>query len=56
MNLYIYFKVYLFILKERELRRGRVREREGERERIPSRLWAVSLTQGLNSENREIMT
>ena len=53
-----FFKVYLFILRERgrKLKQGRGRGRG--RERIPSRLCAVSveLDEGLKLTNCEIMT
>ena len=55
---FFFFNIYLFILKEREcVSRGRA-EREGERERIPNRLRAVSaeLDLGLDPTNNEIMT
>ena len=52
----IFFKVYLFILRERQ--QGRDRERERGRERIPSRLHAVSMepNSGLDPTNEEMMT
>ena len=56
------FKVYLVGERERvcahEWGRGREREREGGRERLPSRPHAVSVepSLGLELTNREIMT
>ena len=61
---HIYFKVYLFILRER-LRvykcpheRGKDRERQREGERIPSRLRVASPEPSLRLDpmNHEIMT
>ena len=48
--------IYLFILREREREQGRGRKRG--RERIPSRLLAVSTgpDTGLDPRNCEIMT
>ena len=60
--LFIFFKFYLFILREiqRENKwgRGRERERDGERQRIPSSLHAVSTEPdaGLEPTSCEIMT
>ena len=53
------FKVYLFILRDRESDGGRAEvEGEGGRERIPSRLHIVSTEPhvGLKPKNHEIMT
>ena len=52
-----FLKVYLFILRGRT-EQGRGRERERGRERIPSRLCAVSTEAdvGLDTTNHEIMT
>ena len=49
--------IYLF-LRERETEREREREREGGRERIPRRLFAISVEpdEGLGLTNYEIMT
>ena len=66
----LFFKVNLFILRERESKRactymhmsewdkGRERERERKKERIPSRLRTVSVEPdvGLELTNCEIMT
>ena len=48
----------LFILKERELKNRGGAEREGERERIPCRIFTVSKEPdaGLELMNHEIMT
>ena len=50
----LFFKFYLFILRERE----REQAGEGQRERIPSRLCTVSIKPkaGLDLTNHEIMT
>ena len=54
---FIFFNGYLFILREREHASGS-RGRERGRERIPSRLHAVSIEPGAGLEliNREITT
>ena len=58
--LYVVFKAYLCILRERGREQGRGREREGERgrERIPSRLYTVSAEPdvGLDPMNCQITT
>ena len=53
-----FFFLSLFILRERERESGGGSEREGERERIPSRLHAVSTEPdvGLDPTNHEITT
>ena len=52
--------VYMYFERERALKwwRGRVRERERGRERIPSRHHAVSTEsdEGLEPTNRDVMT
>ena len=62
LNYFLFFNVYLFILKEKEsTSRGgaeRERERERERKRIPSRLCIVSAEPnvGLEPTNHDIVT